>query len=310
MATYMEGQVALDSREAGRQPYFSPIRWTAIFAGLAGGLASYMLLSLLGVAVGLTAVDPQSTDPVGAVPVATGIWTGISMLVGAFIGGYVSGRMSGLFRRADGMLHGFVAWGSTTLLFAVLMTTALGAALGGTFRILGQTITAGTQVAATAEPSQGGLADRLASIITGSTEANVTPESLASVRQHLAANDREAAVGVMVNEMGFSQERANQIVGQLQPLFGAQGEQNVRDATEQTTNVLSTASWWLFAGLLLSLGFGVFGGLLGARASGSRQLGGEHLAERNRPVVKQSFFGQESHAVPVVNRNEDGPKRR
>lgn len=309
MATYMEGQVALDSREAGRQPFFSPIRWTAIFAGLAGGLASYMLLSLLGVAVGLTAVDPQSTDPVGTVPVATGIWTGISMLVGAFIGGYLSGRMSGLFRRADGMLHGFVGWGSTTLLFAVLMTTALGAALGGTFKILGQALAVGTQATATAAPSQD-LTSRLSSIITGSAEANVTPESIASVRQHLAANDRQAAVGVMVNEMGFTQERANQIVGQLQPLMGPQGEQNVRDATEQATNALSTASWWLFAGLLLSLGLGLLGGLLGARASGSRQQGGEHLAERNRPVVKQSFFGQESHAVPVVNRNEDGPKRR
>lgn len=309
MATYMEGQVVLDSREAGRQPFFSPIRWTAIFAGLAGGLASYMLLSLLGVAVGLTAVDPQSTDPVGTVPVATGIWTGISMLVGAFIGGYLSGRMSGLFRRADGMLHGFVAWGSTTLLFAALMTTALGAALGGTFRILGQTIATGAQATATAAPSQD-IASRLSSIITGNAEANVTPESLAAVRQQLAANDREGAVSVMVNDMGFTQERANQIVSQLQPLFGPQGEQNVRNATEQATNALSAASWWLFAGLLFSLGLGLLGGLMGARASGSRQLGGEHLAERNRPVVNHSFFGQESQAVPVVNRNEDGPKRR
>lgn len=309
MATYMEGQVALDSREVERKPYFSPIRWTAIFAGLAGGLASYMLLSLLGVAVGLTAVDPQSSDPVGSVPVATGIWTGISMLVGAFIGGYLSGRMSGLFRRADGMLHGFVAWGSTTLLFAVLTTTALGAALGGTFRILGEAITTGAQATATAAPNQD-LTSRLSSVITGSTQANVTPESLATVRQQLAANDREAAVSTMVNDMGFTQERANQIVNQLQPLFGPQGEQNVRNATEQATNALSAASWWLFAGLVLSLGLGLLGGQMGARASGSRQLGGDHLAERNRTIVKQSFFGQESHAVPVVTRNDEGPKRR
>lgn len=308
MATYMEGQVAYDSRELGRKPYFSPIRWTAIFAGLAGGLASYMLLSLLGVAVGLTAVDPQSTDPVGSVPVATGIWTGISMLVGALIGGYVSGRMSGLFRRADGMLHGFVAWGSTTLLFAVLMTTALGAALGGTFKILGQAISTGTQATATAAPNQD-IGSRLSAIITGNSEANVTPESLATVREQLAANNREAAVGTMVNEMGFSQERANQVVDQLQPLFGPQGEQNVRNATEQATNTLSAASWWLFAGLLLSLGLGILGGLMGARASASRQLGGEHLAERNRPMTKHSFFGQETHAVPVT-RNDESSKRR
>lgn len=307
MATYMEGQIALDAHEAGRQPYFSPIRWTAIFAGLAGGLASYMLLSLLGVAVGLTAVDPQSTDPVGTVPVATGIWTGISMLVGAFIGGYVSGRMSGLFRRADGMLHGFVAWGSTTLLFAVIMTTALGAALGGTFRILGQTLAVGAQASATAAPNQN-LAERLATIITGSAEATVTPESLSAVRQQLAANDRQAAVSVMVNDMGFTQERANQIVDQLMPLFGPQGQQRVRDATEQATNTLSAASWWLFAGLLLSLGLGMFGGLLGARASGNRLLGGEHLSERHiRPVAKQPYFGQEALAA---TRNEESSRRR
>lgn len=306
MSTHiLEGQAAQE-----RQPYFSPIRWTAIFAGLAGGLASYMLLSLLGVAIGLTAVDPQSTNPVGSVPVATGIWTGISMLVGAFIGGYVSGHMSGLFRRADGMLHGFVAWGSTTLLFAVLMTSALGAVLGGTFKILGQGLVVGTQAGATAAPTQN-IAERLASIITGSTEAAVTPESLSSVRQHLAANDRQAAVNVMVSEMGFTQARANQVVDRLMPLFGPQGEQQLRASAEQATNTLSAASWWLFAGLLLSLGLGMWGGLLGARTSGSRQLGGEHLAQRHaRPGMRQSFFAEEARTVPVVNRNDETLRRR
>lgn len=294
----------------GRQPYFSPIRWTAIFAGLAGGLASYMLLSLLGVAVGLTAVDAQSTDPVGSVPVATGVWTGISMLVGAFIGGYVSGHMSGLFRRADGMLHGFVAWGSTTLLFAVLMASALGAVLGGTFQILGQGLTTGAQVAATAAPNQN-VTERLASIITGSAEATVTPESLASVREHLAANDRDAAVSVMVNEMGFTQDRANQVADRLMPLFGPQGEQQVRDVANKAANTLSAASWWLFAGLLLSLGLGMLGGLMGARARSHRQTGSEHLSERNvRPVVKQPFFRDEPHTVPIANRADETIKRR
>lgn len=297
-------------KPVGRQPYFSPIRWTAIFAGLAGGLASYMLLSLLGVAVGLTAVDPQSSDPVGSVPVATGVWTGISMLAGAFIGGYVSGHMSGLFRKADGMLHGFVAWGSTTLLFAVLMASALGAVLGGTFQILGQGLTTGAQVAATASPNQN-LTERLASIITGSAEATVTPESLANVREHLAASDRDAAVSVMVNEMGFTQAGANQVADRLMPLFGPQGEQQVRDVANKATNTLSAASWWLFAGLLLSMGLGMLGGVMGARARSNRQTGAEHLSERNaRPVVKQPFFGDETRTVPVVNRNDETLKRR
>lgn len=299
-----------DENQVGRQPYFSPIRWAAIFAGLAGGLASYMLLSLLGIAVGLSAVDPQSTDPVGSVPMATGVWTGISMLVGAFIGGYVAGHMSGLFRKADGMLHGFVAWGSTTLLFAVLMASALGSILGGTFQILGQGMSAGAQVAATASPSQN-ITERLASIITGGAGGTVTPESLNSVREHLAANDRDAAVSVMVNEMGFTQANANKAADQLMPLFGPQGEQNVRDVANKATNTLSAASWWLFAGLLLSLGLGILGGIKGARARSNRQTGSEHLSERSlQPSVKKPFFGDETLTVPIVNRNDETIKRR
>ena len=306
----MEGQREFNTQEAGRRPYFSPIRWTAIFAGLAGGLASYMLLSLLGVAIGLTAVDPQSTDPVGSVPLATGIWTGVSMLVGAFVGGYVSGHMSGLFRRADGVLHGFVAWGSTTLLFAALMAGALGAVLGGTFQILGQSLAVGTQAAVTGAPAQN-TTERLVSIITGSAGGNVTPESISMVRQHLVANDRQAAVRIMVNDMGFTEARANQVADQLMPLFGPQGKQQVRNAADKATNTLSVASWWLFAGILLSMGLGMFGGLLGARARSNRETGGEHLAQRNvRPIVKQPFFGDDAQTVPIVNRSEESFKRR
>ena len=131
------------------------------------------------------------------------------------------------------------------------------------------------------------------------------------MREHLAANDRDAAVSVMVNEMGFTQENANQVADRLMPLFGPQGEQQVRGVANKATNTLSAASWWLFAGLLLSLGLGILGGIMGARARSNRQTGAEHLSERNvRPVVKQPFFGDETRTVPVVNRTDETLKRR
>lgn len=285
MATVMEVPLSASTKETSHtsRHHFAPIRWTAIFAGLVSGVATNMLLSLLGIALGLSAVDPQAADPVGSVPLAAGIWAGISMLVGAVVGGYVAGHMSGLFRQADGMLHGFVAWGTTTILFAVLATTAVGAVVGGTFRVLGQGIGMGTQaaVAATASPeaaNQKSL-DQITSQITGSDDAKFTPESLSAVQQRLAANDRDGAVNAMTNEMGFTQDKANQVVDKLMPLFGPQREQNIRQAADRATTKLSAASWWLFAGLLLSLGLGVFGGLIGVRANGHRLLD-DHGSER------------------------------
>jgi hypothetical protein len=280
MATVMEVETVSGGRPA-RRPYFSAIRWGAIIAGVVSGSASYLLLTLLGIAVGLTAVDPNSAEPVGRVPLATGIWTGVSMLVGAFIGGYVAGHMSGLSRSMDGMLHGFVSWGVTTLLYLVLATTAIGAILGGTFRIISQGTQIAAQGAAGAAQSGGGqnVVDQLAGMITGSGQGQgqVSAESLSSVQQAIQSGDREGAINIMVNEMGFQRDRAVQVVDKMS---GALNPQNVRQTAEQATDVLTTTSWWLFIGLLLSLALGIAGGASGVKASANR-LVGDHTNERH-----------------------------
>jgi len=272
MATVMDVQ-AVDVR----RPYFSAIRWGAIFAGVVAGTASYLLLALLGVAVGLTAIDPNAAEPVGRVPLATGIWTGVSMLVGAFIGGYVAGHMSGLKRSMDGMLHGFVAWGVTTLLYTVLATTAVGAILGGTFRILNQ----GMQTAATATQSNGGqnALDQIAGMI-GSDQGQVNAQTLSAVQRSITSGDREGAINTMVNEMNIPRDRAEQIANRLSSILQPQSaRETARDTASQATDVLTATSWWLFIGLLLSLALGISGGASGVRASSNRVIG-DHVGER------------------------------
>lgn len=277
MASVMEVQ-SLETERPVRRPYFSAIRWGAIFAGVVSGTASYLLLALLGVAVGLTAVDPQSAEPVGNVPLATGIWTGISMLVAAFIGGYVAGHMSGLSRVSDGMLHGFVSWAATTLLYAILTVTALGAILGGTFRVLSEGLSGAAQ---TATQAGGGsnVMDQLAGMISGGGQGNVNTESLSALQQAMAAGDRNAAVEILVVQIGLPPERANQIVDRTMPLLSQDPKEAARNAATKATGALTAASWWLFIGLLLSLAMGIAGGAAGVRAA-SRRLTGDHTGER------------------------------
>ena len=279
MATVMDVQ-SLDTTRAARRPYFSAIRWGAIIGGVVSGTATYLLLSLLGVAVGLTAVDPQAGEPVGAVPVATGIWTGISMLVGAFVGGYVAGHMSGLSRSMDGMLHGFVSWSATTLLYSVLMMSALGAILGGTFKILSEGMQGATQVASQAVGGDSNVMDQLAGAISGNGQGTVNTQTLTALRDAMAAGDRDSAIDIMVSQMGMQPDQAAQAVDQTMPLLGPQAGENVRDAAQKATGVAAAASWWLFLGLLVSLALGIAGGAAGVRATG-RRLIGDHTAERH-----------------------------
>lgn len=274
MASVMDVQ-SLETTRAARRPAFSAIRWGAIIGGLVGGTATYLLLSLLGVAIGLTAVDPQSAEPVGAVPLATGIWTGISMLVGAFVGGYVAGHMSGLSRSSDGMLHGFVSWGATTLLYSVLTVSALGAILGGTFKILSE----GMQGATQAVGGSSNVMDQLAGSIAGNGQGTVNTQTLSALKQAMSTGDRDGAIDIMVSQMGFEPDRAAQVVDRTMPLLGPAAGQNARGAAEQAAGALTAASWWLFIGLLVSLALGVAGGAAGVRATG-RRLVGDHTAER------------------------------
>jgi hypothetical protein len=266
----MEAQV-IQSDVRPRHISIPAVRWGAVLAGTVAGIASYMLLGLFGIAVGLTAVGPGGAGSSGAIPVATGIWTGVSMLISAFIGGYVASRMSGLARRSDGMLHGFIAWGATMVIFAWLATTAIGNLLGGAFSLVGQ----GMQAASGSDISQ-----RIESMVGGGGDVNVSPESLSQLRAYLSAGDRDGAVQYMTSQMGFTQERANQAVDRMMPLFGPQGSSRVQQAMGSAVNTLTAASWWLFVAILLALVLGIWGGLVGARATSDRTLG-DHSDERH-----------------------------
>lgn len=106
------------------------VRWSAVLAGMAVGIAVHLVLNLGGVALGL-ALNERG-DAYG-IPLGVGAWNTLSMLAGSLVGGYVAARASALRRIADGMLHGTVAWGATTLVFAVIALTTASGLAGGLF---------------------------------------------------------------------------------------------------------------------------------------------------------------------------------
>jgi len=254
------------------------VKWSAVFAGWAVGLAAQMVLTILGLGIGAWAIDLREANPAGGVPVGAGIWTGFSMLVSAFVGGYVTARLSGNADRSDGMYHGIVVWGVNWLVFAWLTTTAMSAMIGGAFSVFGttlQTLGRGVTSAASAAISQVGGninlssadlrreiesvlratgkpelqpgqvqrdAERVAGSAQGGQPLNeVSDSALAELRDKLAALDRQAAINVMVNRFGMSEAQARQVVQQTIGVIGPIQEtvQNVqRQSAEIGTQAL------------------------------------------------------------------------
>ena len=128
-------ETTLRTTPAGLEPFrgsdrpFARISWGAIFAGAIIALATQLVLTLIGTAVGLATLNPATGEnPSGTtLGIGAGVWLVISSLVSLFLGGYIAGRLGGTF---NGWLHGLATWATVTMFTILLLTTAAGGLIG------------------------------------------------------------------------------------------------------------------------------------------------------------------------------------
>ena len=140
------------------------VSWGAIFAGALVAVVAQLLLTLLGLGLGLAGYDPASDagDSLGGFGMAQGIWAVVSSLLALFAGGWVAGRLAGMPRRTDGALHGVVVWALTTMLTLYLLTSGLGQVASGVTSLVGSGLqAAGQGIAAVAPDAARAAEDQL-----------------------------------------------------------------------------------------------------------------------------------------------------
>lgn len=139
-------------------PPFSRISWGSIIAGTLCAFALQLLFNLIGLGIGLSAVDvSQGSEALADIGAGAGIWWGASAIVSLVIGGWIAGRLAGVPIRLTAALHGASVWALVTLLTVWLATTTLSTAVSGAFGAVGQigqtTASAVTGAASTLESS-------------------------------------------------------------------------------------------------------------------------------------------------------------
>lgn len=101
------------------------VSWGAILAGAAVGLATYTMLAMLGLAVGLSVSDDASVDSIG---VGAAIWAFIAILLAMFFAGWVTTQCTMGENQKEAMLYGVVVWAVTSSL--LLWMASAGVSLG------------------------------------------------------------------------------------------------------------------------------------------------------------------------------------
>jgi len=115
-------------------PVRNRVQWGPIVAGLLTTIASLIVLSVLGLAIGASAFEPRDSGE--SIGTAAAIWGGVTAIVSFFIGGWIAAKTAAVGGRGSGMINGFMV-GATALALILYLT---GAGLGNLFGTVGANI--------------------------------------------------------------------------------------------------------------------------------------------------------------------------
>lgn len=258
------------------------VSWGPLFAGMFVALGAGVLLFVVGLAFGLSAIDPANPASARSAGIGTGIWTLIVPIIALFIGGLVASRAAGPVDRGTGVLHGVVLWGLTTILGVVILGWAVRTVAGTAINVTSGAVNLAGQGVAAAPA--GDLASTLG-IDTRDLIAPVNEQLRAQGKPPITTQQVEAAARDIVNtairegrldrnllvtsiaeNTNLSRADANDVAMRIETAFqqrrGAIGGA-VQTAALDVADTTGMIMGWLAVGLLLALGASVIGSTIG-----------------------------------------------
>jgi hypothetical protein len=240
------------------------ISWGGVFGGVLAGIGALMLLSSLGLAIGISATDPRNPDG-EALGNGAAIWTGLTLLVSLFIAGWASTRLSMMWERTTAMFEGVLVWVLSLILILYLTVNGIGLIASGAFGLMGNTAQAvGTSVASmnTGTLASGSVDDILQRLRDPQTAA-IVAGATGTTREEAAQTLREIGQRVEAVRSNPAEASAEARLG-IERLT-AQAQQSLAQTAAEVKPEVTTTAWLTFAALVLSLRAAIGGAAVGRR---------------------------------------------
>jgi hypothetical protein len=159
------------------------LSWGSIVAGVILSSIIYLIMSVLGTAIGASLLSPLSRpNPLHGFGFGSGAWVIITTVLAVFVGSYFAGRCAPVL----GWLHGLLSWAVMTLLVVYGMSSLL----AGAVNTAGSVAATGAQVSATAANQSGSTGDLMNSAkqqvqaaVASATSAASSPQAQQDARE-------------------------------------------------------------------------------------------------------------------------------
>jgi hypothetical protein len=234
------------------------VSWGGVWSGFLIALGAMLLLGTLGVAIGVSAIDP--TGGARGLGVGAAIWGGLTWLIAVFIGGMVAARLGLVLDQPTSALHGALVWVLSMLAVLYLATSGISLGVNALLGVAGSIAGAAGSAGPLADLTGGDvnqILTRLNDPTAASTVASATGMSQDAARRALA--DIRARVEAARNDPARATAEAREGLRQL-----------AARVADRATSAARTTSWTALGAMVLSLLAAIGGAMWGARRAALR----------------------------------------
>jgi hypothetical protein len=231
----------------------SRVSWGALAAGAMVALTIYVVLTMLGVALGLEMALRGSGADLGA---GAAIYSILVLLLAMFFGGWATSRLAVGESKFEAMLYGVVLWGTLFVgmvwLLSAGIRTGFGAMVG---------MASGTDVAS--REAESGSQSSLSRAFGQRFATELGGDRFVEDLKKAGLSDEQAR-----KAQGAIKGRIDRLQGEPSSLpeltRGAADQPEVQRATALAGERAREASWWTLIGVVVSMATVILGALVGS----------------------------------------------
>lgn len=243
------------------------VSWGGIFGGVLVAVGLLLLLTALGVAVGISAAEPGQTDA-STVGTGAGIWAGAALLIALFVGGLVSTRIGAISDGATGFFEGALVWVVSILLMVYFASSGVSMLAGGAFQMVGgatQAIGSVMQGGGAPNVDVSGSVDQIVQRLKDPKTAQQIASATGMQQSEVQATLSETAQRVENNRDDPAKAAAEAKAGMAQLMDKARSSGALEQKAQEIQPQATRAAWITFGALVLSLLAAVLGAMSGRR---------------------------------------------
>jgi hypothetical protein len=196
------------------------VRWGGVMSGFFVAIAALLLLTALGLAIGITVLgDPRAAtgDTASGLGIGAGIWAFVSLLMAFFLGGMVSTQVTDRPDRPGAVIHAVLVWVLLMVSILWLMVNGISLGMSGLFSAVGTLARGATAAVGIGAGAGEDLAQRL---------------GLDDPNQVLAKLDDPSTASALATATGMSTDEARTALSDLRSRIEAIKDDPARVAAE------------------------------------------------------------------------------